>query len=131
MSEATIQSLNVQTDRVEKGEPVKKEMAVSLTEHEGKRDLYIFAKWSQRKGDWTSRDHYRLEEHPTDWEGRSFLLHRDESVREREGPDADEFYAVFISRNLQDDMCTCRGFQGRSVCKHRDAVRGLVQDGKL
>ena len=97
--------------------------------------LYLFSDWSERKGDWRTRDSYRVEEIPTAG-GRGFMLQRSAEAIARDAQnephaEPDTFYGVFIAVNGQDHTCTCRGFQAHCRCKHHDAVRGLLESGHI
>lgn len=129
----------INADRTRNGQPVKKEISVSLQDGPGLPlpRLFLFSDWSARKGDWRTRDVYDVEEiiAGAGMDGRAFLLHRTPEAiakdAERGDADAPERYGVFVARNDQDHICECRGFQAHGRCKHLDAVRGLIADGHL
>lgn len=76
---------------------------------------------------------FRVEEIPTGngFDGRGFLLHRSAAAIATEGSDADKYYGTFISRNGQDDHCSCRGCQAHGHCKHLTVLRQLVEGGHI
>ena len=114
------------------GEHVQCEIVASLHDHGDPLPILIlFADWSERQRDWRSRDLYQVEEIPTGIDGRAFLLHRDPAAIAQDGPDADRCYGVFVHRNGQDHLCECKGFASHGRCKHVDALRGLIETGRL
>jgi hypothetical protein len=56
------------------------------------------------------------------FDGRGFQLRKDRT---------EETYGTFISRNGQDHICDCRGFEAHNRCKHHDAIQHLIESGKL
>lgn len=71
---------------------------------------------------------YTLAELPCGFDGRAFTLTRDTDG---------QVYNVFIARNGQDSTCDCAGFTFTSDdptggrCKHVDAIRHLIETGRL
>jgi len=71
---------------------------------------------------------YVVDEFPCGFDGRAFSLRHDASGEE---------YHVFLARNAQDTTCSCAGFTYTSNdptggrCKHTDAVRHLIDAGRL
>lgn len=71
---------------------------------------------------------YVVSEFPADFPGRGFQLQK---TNKGGDPEA-ECYAVFISKLDEfGDLCTCKGFENCRRCKHRNAIRELVNSGKL
>src|SRR5262245_41180234 len=73
-----------------------------------------------RKG--RSEELYDVREFPTGWDGRAFQLVKDSDK---------SVYDVFVARNGQDDKCDCTGALQHGRCKHCDALRALIQAGRL
>jgi hypothetical protein len=71
---------------------------------------------------------YTLAEIPCGFHGRAFMLTRDTDG---------QVYNVFVARNGQDSTCDCAGFSFTSNdptggrCKHLDAIRHLMDAGRL
>ena len=95
--------------------------------------LVILSNYSVRKFKYRDRDVYHVEEVPCGgaFDGRGFILERTDEAIAADGPDADQTYEVFVSRNGQDDTCSCKGFVAHSRCKHRDALRSLIEAGEI
>lgn len=121
----------VPTTRTRNGQPADAELVAQYTDTgAGLPVLVVCSGWRKTLGRWASEDVYRLEEVSTPL-GRGFVLHRSEQAIAKDGPDADESYAVLVARNGQDHTCTCRGYQAHGHCKHHDAVRALLEAGHI
>lgn len=66
------------------------------------------------------RDHYRVSEFSTPWNGRAFRC--DKLTGEAGG------YDVFVGFD-GSNLCDCQGFTAHSTCKHVDAFQGLLERG--
>ncbi len=74
-----------------------------------------------------ARVDYAVTEFPTGWDGRGFHFEKTGA-----GTDADEAgYDVFVARNRQDRMCSCKGFTRHGHCKHVSAALALIENGWL
>ena len=72
---------------------------------------------------------YRVTEYPVGWDGRAARFTK---APGQPGSDAEaNAYDVFVSRNLQDRRCDCRGFLQHGHCKHTAALLALLQNGWL
>lgn len=117
-------------ERIRKGQPAAKELHVSYQD-DGRSlpSLYLYSDWSNKKGDFRTRDRYDVEEIPSGM-GRAFLLHRTPAAVAAD-PDHVERYGVLVAMNPQDHLCECRGFAAHGYCKHISAVRELIDAGHL
>jgi hypothetical protein len=118
----------VSVPRCRKGERAQKEITAILAAPEANElpKLEIVTGGSKC-------DSYGLEEIPIGrsfGDGRGFILWRSAEAIAKSGPDADDAYQTFISRNGQDDHCSCTGNCRFGYCKHCDALRGLFESGK-
>jgi hypothetical protein len=118
----------VSAPRCRQGEQVRKQITAIVTDpiaNELPR-LEIVA-------DGRKCDSYGLEELAVGYgsDGRGFILWRSADSIAKGGPDADDAYQTFISRNGQDDHFSCVGNSRFGYCKHVDALRGLIEDGNL
>jgi hypothetical protein len=126
-------------DRVRQGQQVKVEITASyqdLGPEYGLPWLFLFSGWSERKGDYRTRDEYRVEEIPAPG-GRAFLLHRSEAAIEHDqyrakpgDPEVPVRYGVLID-NVQDHHCECPGHASRGYCKHVDSLLALLSAGHI
>ena len=126
-------------DRVRNGNPVQAQFAVVLQDDNAELlpTIHIFTDRDNKRGGWKKQDVYELEEIPAG-EGRAFHLHRSaeaiakDAIRSlRDGSTPDESYGVFLDDNGQDHLCECRGHASHGRCKHVDAIRHLISEGKL
>jgi hypothetical protein len=68
---------------------------------------------------------YTVDEFPVGgpaWDGRAFRLTKDSTG---------EHYSCFVARNGQDHLCECRGFEAHGHCRHVDALKRLIDTGRL
>jgi hypothetical protein len=118
----------ISVPRCRQGEKVQKQITAVVTDN-GPSELPTLGIVT----DGRKCDCYGLEEINVGYgfDGRGFILWRSAESIAQSGPDADDAYQTFISCNGQDDHCSCTGNSRFGYCKHCDAIRGLIEDGKL
>lgn len=96
------------------------------TRSHARRDYTLVGSTLTIRQGWADCERYTLDEdHATGARGRVFLL-----LKDSDG----EVYEVFLAHDgPAADCCTCQGARMRQgpSCKHRDALRDLLEHGDL
>lgn len=119
---------------IRKGEKSTKQIAYILSDSgEGLPELAILSEWRPTLERFRDVASFHVEEVITGdgFDGRGFMLHRSPEAVVKDGPDAESYYCTFISRNGQDDHCSCIGCQKHGHCKHLTVLRRVIENGLL